>query len=92
MRVVEDLVRRKLEKRAADELSPKPDPYELHAPHGERETESLLAQTLNNFIQIKAKALGHRKKLLKRLSRRAPLDSFINSYRGLKLMAELLRI
>jgi len=29
---------------------------------GERERESLLAQTLNNFIQIKAKALGHRKK------------------------------
>ena len=56
---------------------------------GERERESLLAQTLNNFIQIKAKALGHRKKnLLNRLSRRAPLDSFINSYRGLKLMAK----
>ena len=58
----------------------------------ERERESLLAQTLNNFMQIKAKALGHRKNLLNRLSRRAPLDSFINSYRGLKLMAELLRI
>jgi len=58
----------------------------------ERERESLLAQTLNNFIQIKAKALGHRKKLLNRLSRRAPLDSFTNSYRGLKLVAELLRI
>jgi len=28
----------------------------------ESEIESLLAQTLNNFIQIKAKALGHRKK------------------------------
>ena len=55
--------------------------------------ESLLVQTLNNFIQIKAKALGHRKNnLLNRLSRRAPLESFINSYRGLKLMAELLRI
>ena len=54
-----------------------------------RERESLLAQTLNNFVQIKAKALGHRKKLLNRLSRRAPLDSFMNSYRGLKLMAEL---
>jgi len=51
-----------------------------------------LAQTLNNFIKIKAKALGHQKKLLNRLSRRAPLDSFRNSYRGLKSMAELLRI
>jgi len=27
-----------------------------------RERESLLVQTLNNFIQIKAKVLGHRKK------------------------------
>jgi len=58
----------------------------------ERERESLLALTLTNFIQIKAKALGHRKKVLNRLSRRAPLDSFINSYLGLKLMAELFRI
>jgi len=65
---------------------------ESHIPHKrERERESLLAQTLNNFIKIKAKALGHRKKKrLNRLSRRVPLDSFINSYRGLKLMAELL--
>ena len=31
----------------------------------ERERESLLAQTLNNFIQIKAKPLGHRKKPVK---------------------------
>ena len=54
---------------------------------------SLLAQTLNNFMQIKVKALGRRKKkLLNRLSRQAPHDSFINFYRGLKLMAELLRI
>ena len=32
-----------------------------------RERESLLAQTLNNFIQIKAKALGHRKKPVKQV-------------------------
>jgi len=57
----------------------------------ERERESLLAQILNNFIQIKAKALGHRKKP-DRLSRRAPLDSFINFYCGVNLMAELLQI
>ena len=63
----------------------------LGVPSLVRERESLLAQTLNNFIEIKAKALGDRKKLLNRLSRRAPLDSFMNSYRGLKLMAELLR-
>jgi len=36
--------------------------------------------------------LGHQKKLLNRLSPWAPLDSFINSCRGLMLMAELLRI
>ena len=34
MRAVEELVRRKLEKRAPDELSPKSDPYELRAPQG----------------------------------------------------------
>ena len=33
----------------------------------ERERESLLAQILNNFIQIKAKALGHRKKTVKQV-------------------------
>jgi len=34
MRDVEELVRRKLEKRAPDELSPKPDLFELRAPQG----------------------------------------------------------
>ena len=34
MRAAEELVRRKLEKRAPDALSPKPDPYELRAPQG----------------------------------------------------------
>ena len=33
----------------------------------ERERENLLSQTLNNFIQIKAKALGHRKKTIKQV-------------------------
>ena len=32
-----------------------------------RERESSLAQTLNNFIQIKAMALGHRKKPVKQV-------------------------
>ena len=32
-----------------------------------KERESLLAQTLNNFVQIKAKALGHRKKPVKQV-------------------------
>ena len=49
----------------------------------ERERESLLAQTLNNFIQIKDKALGHRKKTVKQVVSSGALDSFINSYRGL---------
>jgi len=35
---------------------------------------------------IKVKALGHRKKLLNRLSRQAPFDSLIDFYRGLKLI------
>ena len=34
MRTVEELVRRKLEKRTPDELSSKPDPYKLRAPRG----------------------------------------------------------
>jgi len=34
MQAVEELVRRKLEKRTPDELSPKLDPYELRAPRG----------------------------------------------------------
>ena len=55
-----------------------------------RERESLLAQTIS--CKNKIKALGTEKKLQNRLSRRAPLESFINFYRGLKLMAELLRI
>ena len=37
------------------------------APERERERESLLAQTLHNLIQIKAKALGHRKKIVKQV-------------------------
>ena len=53
---------------------------------------SLLGQTLDNFIQIEAEMLGHRKKLLNRLSRRALFDSFIIFYHGSKLMAELLGI
>ena len=52
----------------------------------------LLTHTLDNYTQIKIEALGHRKKLLNRLSRRAPLDSFIFFYHGLKLMAALLGI
>jgi len=34
MPAVEELVRRKLEKRAPDELTPKPDPCKLRAPRG----------------------------------------------------------
>ena len=37
----------------------------------------LLAQPLSSFVQIKVKGLGRRKRLLTRLSRRAPLGSFI---------------
>jgi len=50
----------------------------------------LLVQTLDDFMQIKVKALGHRKKLLNRLSRRTTLNCFIIFYHGLKLTAELL--
>jgi len=43
-------------------------------------------------MQIKVKVLGQRKNLLYRLSRRAPLASFMTFYCGLKLMDELQRI
>jgi len=52
----------------------------------------LLEQTLNNFMQIKVKALGHKKKTVKQVVSSAILDSFINFYYGLKLMVELLRV
>ena len=41
--------------------------FDDSAPPSGRERESLLAQILNNFIQIKAKALGHRKKTVKQV-------------------------
>jgi len=60
--------------------------------------ESLLAQTFigTNIKQfhekIKLRRWGTEKNLQNRLSCQAPLESFINFYRGLKLMAELVRI
>jgi len=57
-----------------------------------KERESLLAQTLKNFIQIKAKALGHRKKPVEQVvSSGTPpqLHKFVSWY---KVEAELLRI
>jgi len=42
--------------------------------------------------EIKLRRWDTGKNLQSRLSRRAPLESFINFYRGLKLMAELVRI
>jgi len=43
-------------------------------------------------MQIKVKALGHRKKLLTSLSHPASINSLINFFRGLELLAELLQI
>jgi len=43
-------------------------------------------------MQIKFEALGHRKKLLNRLPRRAPSTVSKKFYHGLKLTAELLGI
>jgi len=54
-----------------------------------------LAQASNNFMQIKVMALGHRKKLLSRLSLRAPLDSSTKFYYSFKVngwfLANLIR-
>jgi len=46
---------------------------------GIKEELSLLAQTIDNFMQIKVET-PEQKKLLNRLFRRAPLDSFIIFY------------
>ena len=62
----------------------------------ERERESLLAQTLNNFMQIKAKALGHGKKPIKHIvSSGAPgqFHKFLSWFKvGGRIIAYLLRL
>ena len=50
----------------------------------------VLAQIVHSFVQIKVKALGTEKSQLTRLSRLAPLSSFIIFYHDLELMATLL--
>ena len=53
----------------------------------------LIGTNIKQFhAKIKLRCWDTEKKLQNRLSRRAPLKSFINFYRGLKLMAELVRI
>ena len=61
----------------------------IHKHDREREFDGA---NIKQFQQSKAKALGRRKNPVKQVTRRVPLDSFINSCRGLKLMAELLPI
>jgi len=62
----------------------------------ERERESLLALTLTNFIQIKAKALGHRKKSVKQVvSSGAPrqFHKFVSWFKvDGRIISNLLRI
>jgi len=57
---------------------------------GERE---FIGTNIKQFhAKIKLRRWDTEKNMQNRLSRRAPLESFINFYRGLKLMAELVRI
>ena len=58
----------------------------------EREREFIGTNIKQFHAKIKLRRWDTEKNLQNRLSRRAPLDSFINFYRGLKLMAELVRI
>ena len=59
---------------------------------GEREREFIGTNIEQFHAIIKLRRWDTEKNLQNRLSRRAPLESFINFYRGLKLMAELVRI
>ena len=65
---VRQLAFRKFETGACDFGKERNCATRLLARERERERESLLAQILKNFIQIKAKALGHRKKPVKQVS------------------------
>jgi len=60
----------------------------------ERESErEFIGTNIKQFhAKIKLRRWDTEKNLQNRLSCRAPLESFINFYRGLKLMAELVRI
>jgi len=58
----------------------------------EREREFIGTNIKQFHAKIKLRRWDIEKKLQNRLSRRSPLESFIKFYRGLKLMAELVRI
>jgi len=58
----------------------------------EREREFIGTNIKQFHAKRKLRRRDTEKNLQNRLSRRAPLESFINFYRGLKLMAELVRI
>jgi len=60
--------------------------------HRETEREFIGTNIKQFHAKIKLRRWDTEKKLQNRLSRRAPLERFINFYRGLKLMAELVRI
>jgi len=64
----------------------------LRSVQGEREREFIGTNIKQFHAKIKLRRWDTEKNLQNRLSRRAPLKSFINFYRGIKLMAELMRI
>ena len=57
-----------------------------------REREFIGTNIKQFHAKIKLRRWDTEKNLQNRLSRRAPFESFINFYRGLMLMAELVRI
>ena len=58
----------------------------------EREREFIDTNIKQFHVKIKLRRWDTEKNLQNRLSRRAPFESFINFYRVLKLMADLVRI
>ena len=77
-------------------LNPKPQPetstQNLIPETWEREREFIGINIKQFHAKTKLRRWDTEKKLQNRLSRREPLESFINFYHGLKLMAELVRI
>jgi len=60
---------------------------------GNKREREFIGTNIKQFhAKIKLRSWDTEKNLQNRLSRRAPLESFKNFYRGLKLMAELVRI
>jgi len=67
-------------------------PFVFDTTTAEREREFIGRNIKQFHAKINLRRWDTEKNLQNRLSRRAPHESFVNFYRGLKLMAELVRM